>query len=219
VVGGDGHGSVLNAGELVVGEAGDGGGEEVFQAPASLLAGVVVAVPGDGEEIDDAADDGLERGGEVGEADSEVGHDPPLEASVINENGAAGAALSEEGFGKGEGGIPSGEVEKGGVVEVAIFREVVEAELKGDGLVGPAALPDGNGEGGGLEIKESGRGRVRGEVGGGSGGIEPRLTGEAGVFYALLPHIEEVVGDFPVIGDAEGNDGGETPARQMGDGI
>ncbi len=62
------HVAVLDSVELVVGEIRADGGEDVFEAPASLLAGVVVAVFDDGMQIDNQRVDGFERWGGIGKA-------------------------------------------------------------------------------------------------------------------------------------------------------
>jgi len=53
LVGFDGHAAVLDAFEVVVGEIRADGGEHGLDAPASVLAWVVVAISGDGKEIHD----------------------------------------------------------------------------------------------------------------------------------------------------------------------
>ncbi len=84
---GDCHAAILDTVETAVGEIRAKGGQHSFDAPASVLAGVVVAVAGDGEQVDDALDDGLQGWGEFGEACGEVAHHAALEAGTVGEDG------------------------------------------------------------------------------------------------------------------------------------
>ena len=58
LIGGDGHLAVLDAFQITVVEIRADGGQDVFNAPAAVLAGVVVIVTSNGQKVDDALNDG-----------------------------------------------------------------------------------------------------------------------------------------------------------------
>ena len=80
--------AVLDSFEVAVVEVGGDGGEDGFDAPAAVLAGVVVVFAGDGEEVFDAVEDVGEADRFDGEGGDEVFENSFLEGGVVGEDGA-----------------------------------------------------------------------------------------------------------------------------------
>ena len=88
----DRHAAVLDSFELIVGQVRDGGGEDGFEAPASLLAGVIVTVSSDRPEIDHSSEECFQGCREVGEAGGEISQHTFFKTCIVSKDRALGSA-------------------------------------------------------------------------------------------------------------------------------
>ena len=154
LIGGDGHLAVLDAFQITVVEIWANGRQDVFDAPAAVLAGVIVIVTSNGQEINDALNDGAQLISEIGEGDRFFADHGFLKAGVVDEDGAGIAAGFYQGLGKGAPRVIPTEVEEGFMLQRAIRVQCVHAELEGDLLEGAGTFPDGNRRVTGLKVEE-----------------------------------------------------------------
>lgn len=115
---------------------------------------MIVAIAGDGVEIDDSVDDGVQCWGVFGEAFGKFAHHPAFESGVVGEDRSFGPAGADHFFSEESRWIRSGDVEECGVNEISILAEPVKAELKRDLLEWAGAFPDRHGEADGFEIEK-----------------------------------------------------------------
>ncbi len=191
---GGGCSAVSNAFEELVGQLRCDGGDDSFESPAPVLAGVVVVVLGDGMEIDDTLADGEQGCLQVMEGGCQLGEDALLKGGVVDKNRPGFAAIVNKLEGQVPAWVGTVELQKFPVIHAAIGIPPVEAVLKGDVLVGTGPGPDGNGEVHGFKVEET---AGLGQGGQGTFGaflIVKGLAGEVGLLDAAKGRTESGVG-------------------------
>ena len=90
------HVAVLHAVEVIVAKFRAKGWQDGFDAPASMLAWVVVVAAGDRQQVHQSGGDGEELWSEVGGGIGKVSNDAGLKARVVGEARPLGATEADE---------------------------------------------------------------------------------------------------------------------------
>lgn len=168
-----------------------------------MLAGMVVAVPRDGQQVHDPFDDCLQTRGVFRESSGKFPHYPAIEPGIVGEDGSFIAAFCNQRFRASTGRILAREIEETVVGESPLTVEDMQAELKRQLLVGSCPSPDRHGKHGGFEIEEKGGKPETREVGGSSFGVEEHSPFGAVFLYQELLAGEMFVRDIPQVVEAQ----------------
>lgn len=193
--------AVLHPAQLLVRQLGHRRWQDLLDAPASLLAWVVIAASGHRQQVDHSRVDRLERTRQIGEAAGQLFDAGPLEGGVVDEHRAGVAAVGDQGVSQWFRRIVAGKIKEGNMAKLPFRRKRVQAELEDDLLKGTCPLPIWHGELHAFKIQEVGGKSVRGQVGGSARFVEKGGSSQGVLLDPVLHRVEHPVGHVAQLHD------------------